>query len=988
MSTVLNNISKDNTRFTIFENDQVLTADQLNDLFNYLDVQTRLTRTRAIGVGIICGLEIGALENKNIVVSKGAAITTDGDMLHIDEASEYDQFELFEDVNARYPYFRSSNEQIIPVFELKSSVTGSETAGDMSGFEEAAGAELKEFVGILYLEDYNNDPDVCTGNDCDNKGITAAKDLKVLLVHKNNMRALLSSIPTLNKNYFALEDLNVPRVKILNTIDTYTELNAAFNAALSVREDIKGRLARAYEVCKPLIEDEFPNGDPAANWNSLLDQHFSVSASIYAQYVYDFARDISSAYNELKETLFSDNMMCCPDVNLFPKHILLGLVKTAAKAPIPDIPITSPLSPPIFVRPVNPRFIGISIFKPRFDIGLLKRRFHPVHVDPEYRHLFYESPVLNNKGENVLVTRFCFTRIDSLIKNFKVPTAEELQNVDQSLKVTPGYSNARPLGERSIPFYYRYSADLPVNLYWNYNANIRKKEDDLLYYSAFRYSNRPSTVTPLLFDILSYDFFHVEGHIGFRYQEAERTLNRLIQENNLPFNVMTVQVERNPRTIPRRDWYFPEIDLYSGILRNNFFDQMNQVDLVHNQLKSQTADLPEAVNINTAIDSFTNAKNKILTNAPVNKPQFDINAFKADVQNVISASTDVKVQTKKFDFAQTAIPHDFVINSNVAINADLIADLILQKETRKIEDLMLGNFMRINPGLEHAGGVLRGGTFVLVYTSNDDKVVADFMLPYYVADKDIVSSPPVVKPLPPLPAPPKIDLSKIFKKVPLYYTDLESKINEKILPLDQKFESKINERFSGFETKFNEFNQKEAALTTKFNLYDTILLGKVTTPGRTSPDIGGVRTGTEGGVISPGGPDINIPGSPGAPAVPGVIGVPVVPGGVGGVVIGNRDITTKVAEFRDKQDELEALDPKAPERKEKETALLKAAESLTKELGLPDIAGDKQNEMLIKSLLSDVHTGTSLISNKDLTGKAAKVIKLANKINKGFRTNK
>ena len=988
MSTVLNNISKDNTRFTIFENDQVLTADQLNDLFNYLDVQTRLTRTRAIGVGIICGLEIGALENKNIVVSKGAAITTDGDMLHIDEASEYDQFELFEDVNARYPYFRSSNEQIIPVFELKSSVTGSETAGDMSGFEEAAGAELKEFVGILYLEDYNNDPDVCTGNDCDNKGITAAKDLKVLLVHKNNMRALLSSIPTLNKNYFALEDLNVPRVKILNTIDTYTELNAAFNAALSVREDIKGRLARAYEVCKPLIEDEFPNGDPAANWNSLLDQHFSVSASIYAQYVYDFARDISSAYNELKETLFSDNMMCCPDVNLFPKHILLGLVKTAAKAPIPDIPITSPLSPPIFVRPVNPRFIGISIFKPRFDIGLLRRRFHPVHVDPEYRHLFYESPVLNNKGENVLMTRFCFTRIDSLIKNFKVPTAEELQNVDQSLRVTPGYSNARPLGERSIPFYYRYSADLPVNLYWNYNANIRKKEDDLLYYSAFRYSNRPSTVTPLLFDILSYDFFHVEGHIGFRYQEAERTLNRLIQENNLPFNVMTVQVERNPRTIPRRDWYFPEIDLYSGILRNNFFDQMNQVDLVHNQLKSQTADLPEAVNINTAIDSFTNAKNKILTNAPVNKPQFDINAFKADVQNVISASTDVKVQTKKFDFAQTAIPHDFVINSNVAINADLIADLILQKETRKIEDLMLGNFMRINPGLEHAGGVLRGGTFVLVYTSNDDKVVADFMLPYYVADKDIVSSPPVVKPLPPLPAPPKIDLSKIFKKVPLYYTDLESKINEKILPLDQKFESKINERFSGFETKFNEFNQKEAALTTKFNLYDTILLGKVTTPGRTSPDIGGVRTGTEGGVISPGGPDINIPGSPGAPAVPGVIGVPVVPGGVGGVVIGNRDITTKITEFRDKQDELEALDPKAPERKEKETALLKAAESLTKELGLPDIAGDKQNEMLVKSLLSDVHTGTSLISNKDLTGKAAKVIKLANKINKGFRTNK
>jgi hypothetical protein len=988
MSTVLNNISKDNTRFTIFENDQVLTADQLNDLFNYLDIQSRLTRTRAIGVGIICGLEIGALGNKNIVVSKGAAITTDGDLLHIDEAVEFDQFELFEDVNARYPYFRTANDQMIPVFELKASRTGSETADDMSTFEEAAGAELKEFAGILYLEDYNNDPDVCTGTDCDNKGITAAKELKVLLVHKNNMRGLLSSMPGLNKNYFALEDLSVPRVSVKNTIDTYAELNAAFNAVLSVREDIKGRLSKAYEVCKLIVEDEFPNGDPAPNWSSLLDQHFSVSTSIYAQYVYDFARDLSFAYTEMRETLFGDNMICCPDVNLFPKHVLLGLVKTAAKAPVPDIPVTSPLSPPIFVRPIAPRFTGISIFKPRFDIGLLKRRFHTVHIDTEYRHLFYESPVLNNKEENILMTRFCFTRIDSLIRNFKVPTAEELQNVDQNLRITPGYSEARPLGERSIPFYYRFSADLPVNLYWNYNANVRRKENDILSYSASQYSNRPSTITPLLFNILPYDFFRVEGHIGFRYQEAERALNRLVQENNLPFNVMTVQVERNPRTIPRRDWYFSEIDLYSGILRNNFFDQMNQVDLVHNQLKSQTADLPEAVNINTAIDSFTNAKNKILTNAPVNKPQFDINVFKADVQNVISASTDVKVQTKKFDFAQTAIPHDFVINSNVAINADLIADLILQKETRKIEELMLGNFMKINPGLEHAGGVLRGGTFVLVYTSNDDKVVADFMLPYYVADKDIVPNPPVVKPLPPLPAPPKIDLSKIFKKVPLYYNDLESKINEKILPLDQKFESKINEKFSGFETKFNEFNQKEAALTTKFTLYDTILLGKVTTPVKTTPDIGGVRTGLEGGVISPGGPDVNIPGSPGAPAIPGVIGVPAVPGGIGGVIIGNRDITVKVTEFKDRQDELEALDPKAPERKEKETALLKAAESLTKELSLPDIAGDRQNEMLVKSLLSDVHSGTSLISNKDLAGKAAKVIKLANKINKGFRSNK
>src|SRR5664279_3651962 len=102
MGNVLDLVSNDNTTFTIFENDQVLTADQLNDLFNYLDVQTRITRSKAIGVGIITGLEIGVLANKQIVVSKGAAITTDGDMLYYNSDQQFDQYQVFEDINAKY----------------------------------------------------------------------------------------------------------------------------------------------------------------------------------------------------------------------------------------------------------------------------------------------------------------------------------------------------------------------------------------------------------------------------------------------------------------------------------------------------------------------------------------------------------------------------------------------------------------------------------------------------------------------------------------------------------------------------------------------------------------------------------------------------------------------------------------------------------------------------------------------------------------------
>jgi len=123
MSNVLAKENRENVRYTEFENNQVLTADQLNDLFRYLDIQTRLTRTRGIGVGIICGLEIGVTDENTIVVSKGSAITTDGDLLHLNNDLLLDQFIAFEDTNAKYDYLHLDNGTQIPVFELINSKT-------------------------------------------------------------------------------------------------------------------------------------------------------------------------------------------------------------------------------------------------------------------------------------------------------------------------------------------------------------------------------------------------------------------------------------------------------------------------------------------------------------------------------------------------------------------------------------------------------------------------------------------------------------------------------------------------------------------------------------------------------------------------------------------------------------------------------------------------------------------------------------------------
>src|SRR4029079_19179985 len=63
--------------YIIFEPDQVLTNDHLNEMFDYLDTQERLTRNKLIGIGIVCGLEIDN-QPASINISKGCGVTSKG----------------------------------------------------------------------------------------------------------------------------------------------------------------------------------------------------------------------------------------------------------------------------------------------------------------------------------------------------------------------------------------------------------------------------------------------------------------------------------------------------------------------------------------------------------------------------------------------------------------------------------------------------------------------------------------------------------------------------------------------------------------------------------------------------------------------------------------------------------------------------------------------------------------------------------------------
>src|ERR1700679_1819 len=76
--------------YIVFEPDQVLTNDHLNESFNYLDHQNRWTRNKLIGIGIACGLEI-VINNTGIEITKGCGVTSQGYLIvqHKEEYTYY-----------------------------------------------------------------------------------------------------------------------------------------------------------------------------------------------------------------------------------------------------------------------------------------------------------------------------------------------------------------------------------------------------------------------------------------------------------------------------------------------------------------------------------------------------------------------------------------------------------------------------------------------------------------------------------------------------------------------------------------------------------------------------------------------------------------------------------------------------------------------------------------------------------------------------------
>ena len=531
MTNSLRILQEITTGYSIFEKDQVLTESQLNSITNYLNDQTRLTSIYLLGVGVVSGLRV-SLSSDAIAVTKGIGITTDGDLLYYSNNTVCDRFILYDKSYPKYaPFYltsQGSEEEMIAVYEvIPQGVTDSRNpVFPLSQFATETSKDLKNMVAVLLMESYVNDPDICTGTDCDNLGQDCVNTRKLLLVEKKSINLLLKpAIATPDAAFNALNEIVVERPLIGSSITSVSALANVYRTVCSnIHGNIVTEISKIYVNCAAFLTDVFLS-DPTSGWVTRLTEIQSAARSdVGIQYYYDFLQDVVESYNQFRDLLFGDNTWCCPDINWFPKHLLLGNLVLISDAD-PD----------------------------------------------ENRTDFYPSPAISQTAESLNHAKFLVRKLDTLIQTFQIPAVSSAGSV----RITPSLFGDHPLEERAIPYYYQVNKTNPIDQYWNYSLRQRGMGRRNYSYNATAYEADGAAANPLTSQIGRFSFFRIEGYLGQKLGTVVSNISQIVKSHNLPFSMLVTVLGQatQPGETDFGDFIsqHPGIEHFGGVLRGGTF---------------------------------------------------------------------------------------------------------------------------------------------------------------------------------------------------------------------------------------------------------------------------------------------------------------------------------------------------------------------------------------------------------------------------------
>jgi len=500
-----------------FVADQLLTAGNLNDMFNYLDEQERGTRINLIGIGIVCGLELSVdPAGTSITISRGCGITSAGYLIRWDETKleNYISYDAAKEL-VYTPQFVTNGKQRFPIDELKSN-------SSEEGLTKLSAAYLVDKVVLLFVELLEVNSKNCDPESCDDMGKNITLTIRPLIINRKYAALLSGGVAgssSFSQTWASLPEIFIPRhhlpaADIFTTGDVYEGFQKVLNPTFL--QDLERRLGQTYSRISPIIKDLYP-ANPfiglANNYAFITNGTMTVAQLLYMQYYYDLFSDVIYAYEELRMLGSELLSLCAPDEALFPRHLLLGLAQNTSES-----------------------------------------------IKSDFRHYFIPSPAVCCHGTLVAELRVLFKRLVLLLAKFNPLNSRQfefntnsftnLASVGRSgltvpIRITPSKAGDIPLSSKSIPFYYDVTNGTDKLLqYWNYKKSLSGNASKNLSYYGADYANGDDHVAnPLHYDLEPYNFLRIEGHVGHGYVEALASINTIKETNRLPFDVVALSAD-------------------------------------------------------------------------------------------------------------------------------------------------------------------------------------------------------------------------------------------------------------------------------------------------------------------------------------------------------------------------------------------------------------------------------------------------------------
>lgn len=788
MSTqTLNGIAINN--YPVFEGSQVLTSEQLNDLFNYLDQQNRYTRSKLIGIGVVCGLNVSA-EVDSVNLSKGIGITSDGFLIRMPDCKMryrrqyalpggvfYDPFGDFDDDGVY------SQDEDINLYELLSSVPSEGL------YEEIDNDFLNDKYMLIYLECFDRDPRSCLGKNCEDLGKERIFTIRKLAVNQSGLIKILEKKDgTIGNPFFTSSslkfiDLQKPLFQpdsvecasyegftnhYIDIIKGNENVENVFELLFGVGRN-NGLLLQTYDEFEPVLNYAYNYKNPLtgntrySNVKSDIKEILGGSKdpqSYSIQYVYEYLCLLIQAYHEYAEMAELLASACSP-VKEFSLHILLGKIKFDAEKEEDELDL-----------------LGLSRF----------------------RHQFLQPKIFNQQKELERKVISLHKRLVLMIESYDIT---KISNDNLPLKITPTETGGL-LGNTSIPHYLLPDASgiaygiqrTQLNREWNYELTTTSRkanrvisyQDNLLIAGESIPSMRNLIETPLFFNKKNYSY-RVEGIFGKDVTTVAELENKQRDGFNLPYEILPIRFGGDPADILVENHYWLDLQsdykqIKSGLIATirNLLGELKSFYRIANEWEY---DYPYAnvynfkVEIGIALEDITKSLGlceegeRLLTSLPDTieelynngSPTIPLRGYYKDYRRNLSKTfLRLEYATEILNWEKIEVlPEEVFHNWTKQVNLSKVAirDFFGNNEFFQLFNLyqrfvnryqylqenhysIFCNFLKQHPGIEQRP-VDRGGTHVIVYNvegsegeeSISNIVRAEFNLPYRLDEKEI-----------------------------------------------------------------------------------------------------------------------------------------------------------------------------------------------------------------------------------------------------------